>query len=97
MADRWANELADKGLTGTINVADGLMKVTLDAYVLSLQALYWIRAHLLSQYWFWHVIISLEDIGLAHWGWSPTAAFDHDFGAVTDSDDPLMKSYSDLM
>ena len=28
---------------------------------------------------------------------TPTAAFDHDFGAVTGSDDPLIKSYRHLM
>ena len=33
LADRWANELADKGSTGIVDVADGLMRVTLDAYV----------------------------------------------------------------
>lgn len=59
LADRWTNELAEKETAGIINVADGLMRVTLDA------------------------------IGFA--------AFDHDFGAVTESDDPLMKSYTHLM
>ena len=31
LADRWTNELSDKNLAGVINVADGLMRVTLDA------------------------------------------------------------------
>ena len=33
LADRWTNDLAEKDSTGTINVADGLMRVTLDACV----------------------------------------------------------------
>ena len=33
LADRWTNELADKDSAGIINVADGLMRVTLDACV----------------------------------------------------------------
>jgi len=33
LGDRWANELADKNTAGIIDVADGLMRVTLDACV----------------------------------------------------------------
>ena len=63
LADRWANELSDKGTAGIVNVADGLMKVTLDAYVPSSLIPHWIlgRAYLLSQYRIRHVVVVLNE------------------------------------
>lgn len=55
------------------------------------------RTYVTSQYWIRHVVVVLKKWGCTHSNWSSTAAFDHDFGAVTDSDDPLMQSYTHLM
>ena len=41
LADRWTNELAEKDSAGIVNVADGLMRVTLDACVPSFPLLQW--------------------------------------------------------
>ena len=75
------------------------MRVTLDACVpcFLLTARVLIPAYVLSQYRIRHVVFVLKEYRRAHLSLLPTAAFDHDFGAVTDSDDPLMKSYSHLM
>ena len=53
--------------------------------------------YVLPQYRIWHVVVAFEARGGTHSNYSTTAAFDHDFGAVTESDDPLMKSYTHLM
>lgn len=64
LADRWTNELADKDSAGMINVADGLMRVTLDACVPSFLVLHGIlsRAYVPSQYRIWHVVDALKSI-----------------------------------
>ena len=48
LADRWTNELTDKDSAGIINVADGLMRVTLDACVLAFLLLSLSPAYVLS-------------------------------------------------
>ena len=68
LADRWANELADKDTAGIVNVADGLMRVTLDACVSSFLVLHRIlsRAYVLPQYWIWHVAVALKTYGCTY-------------------------------
>lgn len=65
LADRWTNELVDKDSAEVINVADGLMRVTLDAcvpYLLSPDRISYVP----SQYWIRHVALAFDVDKHAH-------------------------------
>ena len=83
MADKWSSiiENGKPGYSAIIDVNVWFGKATLDAYVLVL-ALVWVSYGLTAN-------LPPERIG--------AGAFEYDFGALDDADNPLAKSYTDIM